>query len=560
MQTRPAAGGETGLVPRILVADDDPQIVHLIREVLQMGECEVLEAHSGEETLETLQQACVDGRPVEVLVLDILMPGIDGYEVISRVKSSAALASTSILVTTALTSVTDKTTGLGMGADDYLTKPFDPRELLARVQVIMRMRRSEEALRQRNRELAALNEISRTVASSLDLDQVLVATMQGIREILHIEAGSLVLVDDETGELVFRKTLSPQQGWITGRTLQPGEGIVGHVVASGQPYLVNDVTDDPLFLPRVDGGSGFTTRAVVCVPLIARDRVIGAIELINKPSGAFTEADLDLLQTMAGSVAVAVENAQLYAELADFATELERSQAQLVQAEKMAAIGRLAASIAHEINNPLQAVHNSLHLAMLERLPEEKRHQYLAMGQEEVKRLIEIVQRMLDFYRPSKGGVIQTDVNQVLQNTLTIADKRLQHSHIRVHTRLARDLPPIPAVPDQLAQVFLNIMINAIDAMPEGGDLRVGTLLTEDGEWVLVAFRDSGVGLRAEQIANIFEPFYTTKPSGTGLGLAISYGIVERHGGTIEVSSQGNQGATFIVRLPVHPLQAETQE
>ncbi|HEC36150.1 MAG TPA: GAF domain-containing sensor histidine kinase, partial [Anaerolineae bacterium] len=348
-----------------------------------------------------------------------------------------------------------------------------------------------------------------------------------------------------------------RQGWITGRTLRPGEGIVGHVVATGQPYLANDVANDPLFLPRVDGESGFTVHALLCVPLTVRDRVIGAIELVNKLNGAFTDADLDLLQTMAGSVAVAVENAKLYTELADFAHEVERSQAQLVQAEKMAAIGRLAASLAHEINNPLQAIHNSLHLAMLESLPEAKRHRYLAMAREEVDRLIEIIQRMLDFYRPSGGGVVQTDVNQVLQNVLAIAGKRIQHGHVRIHTRLAGDLPLIPAVPDQLAQVFLNIVINAVEAMPEGGDLRVGTLLTEDGEWILAAFRDSGPGMTPEQIANVFEPFYTTKPSGTGLGLAISYGIVERHGGTIEVSSQPRQGATFIVRLPVHPAPAK---
>ncbi|HIE38612.1 MAG TPA: response regulator, partial [Anaerolineae bacterium] len=331
--------------PRVLIADDDPRMLELIREVLQLSRWEVLEARSGEETLETLRRESAQGRPVDVLLLDILMPGMDGYEVISRVKSDPALSHTSILVTTALTSVSDKTMGLEMGADDYLTKPFDPRELLARIQVILRMRHTEQALRQRNRELAALNDISRTVTSSLDLDEVLVAAMNGIREILQVEAGSLVLIDEETGDLVFHKTLSPQQGWITGRTLRPGEGIVGYVAATGRPYLANDVTNDPLFLPEIDGESGFPVYALLCAPLIVRDRIIGAIELVNKLDGAFTEADLDLLQTMAGSVAVAVENAQLYTELADFAREVERSQAQLIQAEKMAAIGRLAASL-----------------------------------------------------------------------------------------------------------------------------------------------------------------------------------------------------------------------
>jgi two-component system NtrC family sensor kinase len=447
-----------------------------------------------------------------------------------------------------------------MGADDYLTKPFDPRELLARVQVIMRMRRTERTLRRRNLELAALNEISRTVTSSLDLDEVLTTAMQGVREILQVEAGSLILVDEESGELVFRKTLSPQHGWITGRSFQPGEGIVGHVVASGRPYLANDIAGDSLFLPRVDAASGFETRAILCVPLFVRDRAIGAIELINKLSGAFTDTDLDLLQTIAGSVAVAVENAQLYTELADFAHELERSQAQLVQAEKMAAIGRMAASLAHEINNPLQAIHNTLHLAAMGQLSEERRLEFLSMAQDEVQQLINIVQRMLNFYRPSRGSVVEADVNQVLRDALAMAAKQLQHSQIHVHTRLAPDLPLTPIVPDQLMQVFLNILINAIEATPEGGDLHLGTLLTEDGEWVLVAFRDSGPGLTPEQAAHIFEPFFTTKAEGTGLGLAVSYGIVEQHGGTIEVSSQLGHGATFIVRLPVRPARVKAQE
>jgi len=298
-------------------------------------------------------------------------------------------------------------------------------------------------------------------------------------------------------------------------------------------------------------GWGPQTRAVLCVPLLVREQVIGALELADKIGGPFTETDRDLLQTLAGSVAVAVENAQLYAEVNDYARALERSQAQLIQAEKMAAIGRLAASIAHEINNPLQAIHNTIHLAMTDHLPPEKRGEYLGMAQKEVERLIEIVQRMLEFYRPSKGGIVQTDVNCLLRDALAIADKRLQHGRIRVSARFADGLPPILGVPDQLTQVFLNIIINAVEAMPEGGDLRVGTLLTDDRRWVLVAFQDSGPGLTAEQIAHIFEPFYTTKPSGTGLGLAISYGIVERHGGTIEVSSQPGQGATFVVRLPV---------
>ena len=539
--------------PRILIVEDDVEMLELLQNILALVRCQVHIARSGEEALTFLQREAAAGREVDLILLDIMMPEMDGYEMIARVKADPALRNTSIIMTTALNSVSDKTLGLGLGADDYITKPFDPRELLARIDAVMRIRRSEQALRRRNRELAALIEINRMVTSSLDLDEVLEATMRGIREILQVEAGSLVLLDEETGRLVFRKTLSPEQGWVTGRTIRPGEGIVGYVVQSGEPKLVNNVERDPHFLAEVDEETGFTSRAILCVPLTIRNRVIGAIEVINKLDGAFTEQDLELLQAMAASVAVAVDNANLYSELADFAKELERSQAQLVQAEKMAAIGRLAASIAHEINNPLQAIHNSLHLSLREGLEDDKRLQYLSMAQAEVQRLIEIVQRMLDFYRPSRGGAVPTDINSIVENVLTLAHKRLQYGGVRVLTHLAPDLPPVPVVPDQITQVFLNIVINAIEAMPSGGDLRLETLLSGDGEWVLTSFQDTGQGMSSEQITNLFEPFYTTKPTGTGLGLAISYGIIERHGGAIEVSSRPGQGATFVVKLPVRP-------
>jgi signal transduction histidine kinase/DNA-binding response OmpR family regulator len=532
--------------PRILVVEDDDEMVELMRNVLSLVRCDVQIARSGEEALLALRQEATIGHEIDLVLLDIMVPGMDGYEVVARVKADPLLRNTAIIMTTALDSVSDKTLGLGLGADDYLTKPFDPQELLARIDAVMRIRRSEQAARRRNDELSALIEINRVVTSSLELDEVLEATIQGIREILHVEAGSLVMVDEETGELVFRKTFSPERGWIAGRTIQPGEGIVGYVAESGSSKLVNDVERDPHFLAEVDEETGFTSREILCVPLRVRDRVLGAIEVINKLGGKFTEQDLELLQAMAASVAVAVDNANLYRELADFA-------------EKMAAIGRLAASVAHEINNPLQAIHNSLHLSLHERLGEGKRLQYLTMAQAEVQRLIEIVQRMLDFYRPSRGGVMPTEVNDILENVLALAQKRLQHGDIRVHTDLKSDLPQIPMVSDQISQVVLNIVINAIDAMPSGGELWLETGLSEDGEWVLVSFRDTGPGMSADQMANLFEPFYTTKSDGTGLGLAISYGIIERHGGEIEVSNPPGKGAMFVVRLPVHPVETQSR-
>ncbi|MBN1810515.1 MAG: response regulator [Anaerolineae bacterium] len=545
--------GEGLPIPRILIVEDNPEMAELMRNMLSPVRCQIQDARCGEEALALLRQEAEAGREIDLVLLDIMMPEMDGYEVIARLKADPLLRKTSVIMTTALDSINDKTLGLGMGADDYITKPFDPQELLARIDAVMRIRRSERALLRRNQELAALIEINRVVTSSLDMDEVLEATIKGIREILQVEAGSLVLVDEEADRLVFRTTFSPEHGWASGRTIEPGKGIVGYVVQSGKPKLVNNVELDPLFLVEVDEEPGLTARTILCVPLTVRGRAIGAIEVINKLDGTFTSQDRELLEAMAASVAVAVENAGLYSELADFAEELERSQAQLVQAEKMAAIGRLAASIAHEINNPLQAIHNTLHLSLHKNLEDDKRLQYTGLAQTEVQRLIEIVQRMLDFYRPSRGGAEPTDINSIVENVLALAQKRLEHGDVRVHTRLSSDLPPVPIVADQITQVFLNVIINAIEAMPTGGDLDLETALSEDGKWVLIRFHDTGAGMSPEQIANLFEPFYTTKADGTGLGLAISYGIVERHGGEIDVSSQPGQGTTFVVKLPMHP-------
>lgn len=539
-------------LPRILLVDDDPEIIELVQHILEDRECEVVPQFSGEEAWELLLASQdAPGGEFDLILLDVMMAGMNGYELCKRIKKHEQLRFTPVLMMTALASVDDKTLGLSVGADDYVTKPFDPRELLARVGAMLRIRLMEQELRQRNRELATLNDINQSVTSSLNLDQILANTMQGIGEIASVEAGSLVLIDPQSGEWVVSQHFTQDAG-------SDADAIVAHcaivdcVIESRQLVLVNDVPGDPRFSRQPDSA----VRSALCVPLVVKDQVVGAIQVVNKLGGPFTKDDQALFLSIAASVAAAVENARLYNELADFARELERSQAQLIQAEKMAAVGRLVASIAHEINNPLQAIHNSLHLTLRPTLSEEKRARYLAMAQEEVERLIDIVRRLLEFYRPSRGRRAVTDVNQVVENVLALTNKRFQNEKILLETHLASDLPLLNVVSDHLTQVFLNIVINAVEALPDGGRLTVRTTKSADGKWVQISFTDNGPGMSEQTKAGIFEPFFTTKSSGTGLGLAISYGIIERHGGQIEVDSALGAGSTFTVRLSIadaHP-------
>lgn len=441
-----------------------------------------------------------------------------------------------------------------------LGSPFDHPDLellsilASQVATAIENSRVHEATKSRSKQLAALNELSRVVISTLDLDEVLHLAVQAINEIISVEAGSLLLLDETTNELIFRMSLHGDTRQSAPFKLQVGQGIVGWVVKEGKPLLVPDVSVDPRYYDRVSKQLGLDCRSILCVPLVIRDHVIGAIELINKLDGEFTSEDLELLNSMAATVAIALENARLYTELAQFARELERSQDQLIRAEKLAATGKLAASLAHEINNPLQAVHNCLHLLTHKSsLTQSKQHEYLSMAQEEVERLVDLVQRMLDFYRPSAETIAPLNINAILDDVLSLAGKRLQHANIVAHKDLATPLPPVQGMSNLLKQVFLNIIINAIEAMPAGGNLYVNTAWDDKRREASISFTDTGEGIPVAELANIFDPFYTTKAKGTGLGLSVSHGIVERHGGRIGVKSELGKGATFTVRLPASP-------
>jgi len=531
---------------RILVVDDEPRMVDLIREVLDLlPGCEVLVEHDGEGALQRLRRQITTGQTVDAVLLDIMMPGEDGFRTLEKLKADPDLRPIPVILITGLDSVSAKARGLEMGADDYITKPFDPQELLARVRVVLRIRNTERTLRQRNQELAALDEINRAISSSLNLEDVLLAALNGLDRLLAAEAFVIILNEEGSPDWIIRAARSPRGVWLEGRVVPTDEDPLLHALATLEPVLARGLSTGfwVTLLQR-------SSLDVLCVPLVKGGDPMGALVAMAEP-GMLRDQDITLVEHVAATVIVAVEKAWLFHDLEAFADEIERSQNQLIQAEKMAAVGRLTASLAHEINNPLQAIQNSLHLAAHPGLAPEQRQRFLEMAQTEVNRLIQIVHRMLDFYRPSSAMKV-LNINRSVEDALAIAGKRLQQTRIHVEARLAADLPPVRGIANQLTQVFLNIVINAIEAMPDGGTLWVGTAHHIQAKQVVIAFRDSGPGIPAEIREHLFEPFHTSKPTGTGLGLAISYGIIERHNGTIEVESPPGGGTTFIIRLPVH--------
>lgn len=436
----------------------------------------------------------------------------------------------------------------------------------------------------RARELAILIKAGRAMTSTLDLETVLSQTIIEVQSLLEAEDAAILLREGSGKDLVFAAVARPASRFLVGIRVPAGAGIAAWVVREKQPVLINNAQADPRFYDQIDKQSGLKTGSLLAVPLIFQDRASGVIEVINKNKGLFSRHDRELLEALAGSAVIAIENARLYeAERAQF-RRLQQSQAQLIRAEKMTALGRLGASIAHEINNPMQAIQSCLNLIEEDLKGKEQPDRmgtYLSIAGKEIERVSTIVRRMREFYRPTPLAQRPTSdsdsldafyrstpaewrpyaLPEVLDSVLQLTNKELQNNQIRVERVWAEDLPRLRGQADHLKQVFLNLILNAIDAMAgQAGTLEVtmglGQLQAYGAEpqpAVCVQIRDTGMGMSQEQLDQLFEPFVTTKEQGSGLGLFISYKVIEAHGGQISASSQVGGGTTFTILLPVTP-------
>ena len=236
----------------------------------------------------------------------------------------------------------------------------------------------------------------------------------------------------------------------------------------------------------------------------------------------------------------------------DMERKLRETQEQLLQSEKLAAMGRLTSQVAHELNNPLYGIMNTLELLKTEVPPERKRRRILEMALSETVRLSTLLRKMLTFSKPDQEERQVTDINTVMDEILMLHEKRLRENDISVETDFNAGLPPVWASRNQLRQVFLNMVANAHDAMPNGGVLTVATF--PEGKNVVMEIADNGMGMREEVQAKIFDAFFTTKGAvkGVGLGLSVCYGFIKEHGGDITVESAPGEGTTFRITLPVY--------
>lgn len=284
--------------------------------------------------------------------------------------------------------------------------------------------------------------------------------------------------------------------------------------------------------------------------------------LYVRQDGAVTEGNLSaaIIYDSSGKEIATVGSFVDLKERLEMERALRRTQEQLLQSEKLAAMGRLTSQIAHELNNPLYGIMNTLELLKTEISPESKRRKILEMALSETVRLSDLLRKMLSFSKPGQEEKQAVDINTVLDEILLLHEKQLQENDIKIKTSFAEALPQISASKDQLRQVFLNLVANARDAMPDGGTLSVITGC--DPENIRIEITDTGVGIQKEHLKKIFDSFFTTKDSvkDVGLGLSVCYGFIKDHGGGIQVKSKVDSGTTFTITFPILRESTEKKE
>lgn len=498
----------------ILIVEDDPALRLSTQLTLESTGYRTLTAADGEQALELIRSQ----RP-DLVLLDIYLPGMDGFEVLQRLRQDPQTAHTFVtLISGVYTDSESQVHALEQGADGILARPISNRELLAHLQALLRLKAAQDALRQSERQFATLAENSPDLMVRFDLNLRHIFINRALEKLTGIPRQEyLGKTNEELG-------MPPDRVELWNHELR-------QVIELGLPRI---------FSFEYTGADGVSRvyEANVAPEFDDYGRVCSLISVVR-----------DITARVKAEAALREYAATLEAEVNRRTEALQQAQEAMIRQEKLAVLGQLAGSVGHELRNPLAVINNAVYyLRAVLPQADEKVHQYLDMIQQEVYTAEKIINDLLNFSRLKGGEPEPVDLAEVVKRALL----RLEIPEgIQVHVDLPPDLPQIRADALQLEQVVTNLATNAVQAMPQGGELWIAAQAA-DGE-LRLAVRDSGVGIPPENMPHIFEPLFTTRARGIGLGLAVCKRLVEAHGGRIEVVSQPGQGATFTVILPRQP-------
>lgn len=442
-----------------------------------------------------------------------------------------------------------------------------------------------EEVRQRAGELSALNAVSQAISSTLDLPQTLTIITESTVQLLRVEAASVVLLDHDAGNLVFAAASGEGADFVKGQRLALGQGIIGWVVAHGEPVLVPNTAQDERHFTTFDEQSGFAARTILCVPLQTKGQTIGALEALNKENDLFNEEDLRLLIRLAAPAATAIENARLFAQAqqeiaertrVEMALEAERALLARRVAERTADLSaanselaraarlkdEFLASMSHELRTPLNAIlgiSEALQEEVYGPLNENQLHS-LKSVEESGRHLLALINDILDLSKIEAGKLelelTPTPVEAVCQASLRLIKQNAHQKRLTIHSSFDSSVATIQADERRLKQILVNLLSNAVKFTPEGGQIGLDVSGDTVADLVHISVWDRGIGISKEDIDRLFQPFVQLDSrlarefSGTGLGLSLVHRMMELHGGMVTVESVVGQGSRFTISFP----------
>lgn len=525
----------------VLIVDDHTPAADMVSRIFSMRGFEAIAVNDGEEAIKVAQSTLPD-----LILLDVMMPGMDGFQVLDQLRKNPKTATIPVIFVTAKDEAADIEQGLGLGADDYIPKPIKPREVVARAMSKIEARRLQDKLTSRRTELEAILRFSQELNTQLDVETLLNLILYLVIDLVPCSAAIIYRLDADMNVLEYREHHKHDEDTSTINV----ETLFNHIISTPKtPIMWNDTQ-----IQGAEYDNGIAIR-------LDHDTQTQGI-LVVLSNKTYGEHEMRLFETIARQTTLALRNAELYETKVHYAEHLEEmveqrteelrsAEALLIRSEKLASVGRLAAGIAHEINNPLMPIR--MNLEMMQEDIENNvaiTHQDIDETLRSVNRISRIVERLQQFTRGRGDDTLEMEpihLSDVIESVLSLSATYIRHNGINVHTQLDNDAY-IYGNRDQLEQVFLNITLNAQAAMDGGGELTIQTIANEDD--VEVRFTDTGHGIEPEMIEKIFEPFISTKDDGSGLGLFISHNIIHNHSGNIEVQSEVGKGSTFLLTLP----------
>jgi len=407
-----------------------------------------------------------------------------------------------------------------------------------------------EQLRLKARLFEALVSIGRTINSTLNLDDALKVITREAAQLMEARMCSLRLLDEQREWLDLHASFGAGKAYLQTARLSVEESLLGVVIRRRKPLQVENVQTSSRY-QNIAVAKREGLVSLLSVPLLFNEEAIGALNVYTGQPHSFSNEEIRIVCALAELSAIAIEKARLYERLVD-------GEEQLRQNEKLSALGLLAAEVAHEIRNPLTVMKMLYHSLNLDFPPNDPRAKDAAMMGQKMDHLNRIVEQILDFARSAEPKLCSVQLNELINDLTLLTRHKLQNQNIELVRHLAEDLPPLMADAMQLEQAFLNLMLNAVEAMPHGGRLTISTRAVNAGRRggkparILIEFRDTGEGMSEEQRQRAFTSLLSsTKRGGTGLGLAIVSRVVEAHQGEIKVRAKAGQGTTIGVMLPV---------